>query len=441
MGDAPAPMTTQLFQQGLAHLKAGRYAEARTAFHDNEEKLGTTARTKELVREAEAALTAGKVDAAATTLNEVLDRNPCTVEAYIGLARIALFTGQKAEAKTHALAATKVAPKVGLAWTMLGLAEESGGDDKAAAELLAKGAELGPRTFLCQFNQGRWLAATGRAQEGIPFLLKATDLEPNNRDGFMVLGLAQRELKQHDKAIKSVERAKDLSKADPDGYATLADLLFEVRQFELAKKVLDQGLHHVGDHPALLEKALACTLMMDDPAAGVAYVERELQVVPNHEQAWVNLALLTLRTGEWDKSEAAARELLKRNPKNWEAWYHLGNLFDAVPDEAKAEDAYRNALALKPDEWPVLMNFATLLLQSTDKKKYPEARKLLLAAKGLAPADEWRVPYNLALAHVRLGETAEALALTREIQAKAPADHPMVAEAKKLESNLNEKKK
>lgn len=432
-------MTTELFQQGLAELKAGRYAEARKLFNDNEEQLGTAAQTRELVRQAEGALTAGDIDRAGALLNGVLDRNPSIPDVYLGLARIALFTGQKAEAKTHALAATRVAPKVGLAWTMLGLAAEAQGDQKAAAEHLAKGAEFGHRTFLCQFNWGRWLAANDRAEEGVPFLLMATELEPKNRDGHLVLGLTLRELKQYDKAIKSVERAKDLSLTDPDGYATLADLLFEIRQFEVARKVLEQGLHHVGDHPALLEKALACAMMMNDPAGGAAYVERELAVVPGHEQGWLNLAQLAAQAGDWDKSEAAARELLRRNPKSWEAWFHLGNLFDAVPDEKKSEEAYRHALALKPDHWKVLMNLATLFLQGNAKPKHAEAKALLLKAKGLAPTGEWRVHYNLALAHVRLGERKEALALARELQASAPGHDPMVAEAKKLEQNLLEK--
>jgi len=432
-------MTTELFEKGLAELKAGNYGEARKLFTQNEEKLGTAAKTKEMVREAEAALYQGKLDVAAETLDQVLDRNPSIPEAYLGLARIALFTGQKADAKTHATAATKIAPQLGLSWTMLGLVHESDGDVKQAVSLLEKGAQLGQNTFLCQFNYGRILASENRAAEGIPFLIKATDLEPKNPDGFMVLGLAQRQLKQHEKAIKTVEKAKDLSPKNPDGWATLADLLFEVKQFKAAKDVLDLGLKSVGDHPALLEKALACAMMLDDQKAGVDYVERELKVVPNHEQGWINLANLTLMTGDWDKSEWAARELLKKNPKAWEAWYHLGNLFDAVPDEPKAEEAYRNALAIKPDEWRVVMNLGTLLLQSTAKAKHLEARGLLQKAKGLVPAGEWRAHYNLALAHVRLGEVKEALALVKEIQAKAPAKDPMVEEAKKLESNLLEK--
>ncbi|HEY1088493.1 MAG TPA: tetratricopeptide repeat protein [Archangium sp.] len=432
-------MTTELFEKGLAELKAGNYGEARKLFTQNEEKLGTASKTKEMVREADAALFQGKLDVAAETLDQVLDRNPSIPEAYLGLARIALFTGQKGEAKTHATAATKIAPQLGLSWTMLGLVHESDGDVKQALSLLEKGAQLSPNVFLCQFNYGRILASENRAAEGIPFLIKATDLEPKNPDGFMVLGLAQRQLKQHEKAIKTVEKAKDLSPKNPDGWATLADLLFEVKQFKAAKDVLDLGLKSVGDHPALLEKALACAMMLDDQKAGVDYVERELKVVPNHEQGWINLANLTLMTGDWDKSEWAARELLKKNPKAWEAWYHLGNLFDAVPDEPKAEEAYRNALAIKPDEWRVVMNLGTLLLQSTAKAKHLEARGLLQKAKGLVPAGEWRAHYNLALAHVRLGEVKEALALVKEIQAKAPAKDPMVEEAKKLESNLLEK--
>lgn len=101
--------------------------------------------------------------------------------------------------------------------------------------------------------------------------------------------------------------------------------------------------------------------------------------------------------------------------------------------------AYRKAIAIKGDNWKVLMNFATTLIQTEVKAKHQEAKTLLLKAKTLVPAGEYRVHYNLALAHVRLGENQEALALAREVQSKAAPNDPIVAEAKKLESNLLEK--
>lgn len=430
---------TDLFKQGLAELKAGRVAAARRLFVENEEKAGTTAQSKDLLQKAEVNLFAGKLDVAAQQLNTVLERNPTTPEVYLGLTRVAIFTGQLADARTHAMAAVKVGPQLGLSWTMLGLVHEAEGDAKGALSHLEKGAQLGPHAFLCQFNLGRVLASAGRAGEGIPFLIKATELEPKNPDGFMILGIAQKQLKQWEKALKAIEKAKDLAPKNPDGWATLADVLFEARQFAAARTTLDNGLAAVGEHPALLEKALACAMMLDDSEGAVAYVERELKVAPQHQQGWLNLAHLCLLTGNLDRSEQAARELIKKNPKSWEAWFHLGNLYDAIPDEAKAVDAYRKALAIKGDEWKVLMNLATTLVQTEVKAKHQEAKSLLQKAKGLAPAGEWRVLYNLALAHTRLGETKEAIALAKEIQSKAPASDPMVAEAKKLESNLLEK--
>ncbi len=85
------------------------------------------------------------------------------------------------------------------------------------------------------------------------------------------------------------------------------------------------------------------------------------------------------------------------------------------------------------------MNLAGTMLQSNDKKKWPEARELLEKSDKVAPSGEFRPRYNLALAYVRLGEDAKALALAKEIQAKAAPNDEMQAEAKKLESNLLEK--
>lgn len=430
---------TELFRQGLVELKAGRYAEARKLFVENEEKTGTTAQSKELLRQAEASLKAGNLDAAANELNTLLERNPTVPEVYVGLARIALFTNQVADAKTHAMAAVKVGPQNPLGWTLLGLVHEMEEDTKAALTHLEKGAQLGQNVFLCQFNYGRLLTSEKRAGEGVPFLLKATELEPKNPDAFITLGLALRQLKQYEKGLKALEKATEVAPKNPDTWATFADVLFEVKEFKAARDVLDRGLDAVGEHPALLEKVTACAMMLNDTEGAVQYLERELLVAPHHDQAWLNVAHLSLLTGDLDRSEQAAKALIAKDPKNWEAWFHLGNLYDAIPDEAKAEDAYRKAIAAKPDQWKVLMNLATLLIQTEVKAKHQDAKNLLLKAKPLAPAGDWRVSYNLALAHVRLGEMKEALALAKEIQAKAAPSDPMVAEAKKLESNILEK--
>src|SRR5690606_27809403 len=132
-----------LFEQGLAELKAGRYAEARALFARGEEEAGTTEDTRKQIAESAALITEGRIDIAAQKLAALLDRNPGLVEPYLGLARIALFTGQVDDARTHASAAVRVGPQVGMGWTLLGLVEEVQGNTEAAFNYFESGAEFG----------------------------------------------------------------------------------------------------------------------------------------------------------------------------------------------------------------------------------------------------------------------------------------------------------
>jgi tetratricopeptide (TPR) repeat protein len=429
---------SELYRRAIEQLKAGNYEEAKRLFRDNEEKSGTAAETQALLRKGETLLAQGDLKGAAKLYEQLLERNPSLPEVYFGLARIALFTGSKDAARVHATAATRLGPELGLSWTLLGLVHEAEGDLETALRHLRKGAELSPSVFLCQFNLGRALAAAGRAGESIAPLLKATELEPGNADGFYTLGMVYKQARQYENALRAFEKAKDLSPKNLDTWATLADVLFEVKEFKAARDILDLGLAACGDHPALLEKALAAAMMLSDAKGAIDYVERELKVVPNHEQGWINLANLTLLTKEFDRSEKAARELLRRNPKNWEAWYHLGNLYEAIPSEQQAEEAYRKAVELAPDNWKPLTNLAGLLIQMESRAKNAEAVPLLEQALTLAPKGEWRVHYNLALAYTKLGKREQALELARKIQREAPAGNEMIEQARRLESNLLE---
>lgn len=432
---------SELARRGFEQLKAGNFEEAKRLFREHEEKSGTAAETKSLLRQAEALLGKGDVDGSAKLFDQVLERNPTLPEAYLGLARISLATSQLDAGRVHATAATKLAPEQGLGWTLLGLVHEMSNDLATALQHVRKGAELSPSAYLCVFNHGRVLAAAGKPAEGVGPLKKATELEPSNADAFYTLGIAYKQAGQNDNAIKAFEKATALAPKSVDAWATLGDVLFSQKQFKAARDVLNRGLAACGDHPALLEKATAAAMMLSDTAGAIAYVERELKVVPNHEQGWINLATFRLMTKEFDKSEQAAKELLKRNPRNWEAWFHLGNLYETNPStEKQAEEAYRKAIEINPDHWKPLANLGALLVEMASPAKNAEAVPVLEQAQMLAPKGEWLVQHNLALAYVKLGKRERALELTRKILREAPADNPITAEARKLESNLLEAK-
>jgi tetratricopeptide (TPR) repeat protein len=424
------------YRRGEAALKAGSYDEARRHFRSDEETNGTATDSVAKLHEGEARLTGGDIPGAAALFEAVLDRNPASAEAYAGLARLALATGQVDAAKVHAMATVRLAPAQGLGWTLVGLVHETLGEPAPALEALRKGAALGPTTFLCQLNYGRLLAQQGRSREAVVALQTAASLEPTNPDAPRFLGMAYHSAKQFRLAVRAFEKAKDLAPKRVDAWATLGDVLFELQEFQAARDVLDRGLSTCGDHPALLEKALAATMMLDDVAGAVAYLERELKVAPEHEQAWLNLAQLALLQKDGEKAEQVLQALLQKNPNQWEAHFTLGNFYGAVPLVEKAEAAYRKAIALNPASFKPLLNLATLFIEGSRSKQHAEAVTLLERAKILAPPDEWRVPYNLALALVRLGKKDQARGVVQGLVREVPATHPLRAEVEKLEKNL-----
>lgn len=425
----PAMASLTPYDRGMKELQAGNYPAARRLFDEHEAQTGTAEKTRKELDQAEAKMSAGDVPGATALFEAVLKRNPGLPETYFGLTRVALFTGQVDAARVHAEAATKLAPGLALAWTMLGLVQEAAGKPEAALPLLLEGAKLGPDSFLCQFNAGRLLAATKRGADAVAYLMRATAIAPNNPDGFHALGQALRLTQQYEKAIAAFEKCRDLAPKSLDAWATLADLLFELKQFVVARQVLDRGLAANGDHPALLEKALACAMMTNQLDAAIDYVERTLKLVPTHEQGWLNLAGLYLMNKDFARSEAAGKKLVALNPKNWEGWQHLGNLYEAVPKPVDAEDAYRKAIAIAPKEWKPLTNLGALLVQSADAAKHAQAKELLERAVAVAPKGERRPEYNLALALAQLGDKKGARAIAKKLA-------PHLPEAKKLEENL-----
>jgi len=428
------------FTKAFEALKAGKYEQARALFDQHEASAGTAAETRRWLAEGDAALAAGDTQTAGARYDAVLDRNPSLPELYFGLARLALFSGEVSAATVHATAATRLAPKTGRAWTLLGLVHEAKGDGAKALELLEKGAALSPDDFLCQFNLGRVLADQGDFARGVAALDAATKLEKNNPAGFIALGVAYERAKQHAKAVTALEKATFVQPKSFDAWATLADVHFAHQDYKAARAALDAGLRACGDHPALLEKAVAVAMVQADTKGALGYVRRELEVVPDHEQAWLNLAGLLLLDKQVDASERAAQECLKRHPKSWSAHFHLGNLYEAVPKDAEAEAAYGKAIELAPAEWKPLANLGALLVQGTDADKHAEAVKLLEKASTLAPKDELRPRYNLALACARLGKIDKALEHARAVKKAAPPGSAMAVEGAKLEANLLEKK-
>lgn len=431
-----AANSTELYLKGTRQLKAGQYEEAKRSFRENEEKSGTSGQTAMLLQQAERALNDGALKDAAAQYASVMMRNPGIADAYVGLARVALFNNQLKAARLHATAATRLAPQHGLAWTLLGLVHEAESDTPGALPLVAKGAVLAPSTALCQLNLGRVLVALDRPAEALAPLNAAAELEPHNADMLALLGHAYRLAGQPLLALRWLERARDLEPKRVARWTTLAEALLQAGQFRAATEMMEVGVQQLGEQAALYEIMVAAALMQGDVAGAIATLERQVQGAPEHQQGWENLLNLRLVKGAHAGALEAGQVLTERFPEQWKGWFLLGTVHDAMANTAEAVAAYRKAISLKSDDFRPLTNLATLCLESASTAQTAEAMELLQRALPLAPKGEWRVHYNLALAHAQLGQKAPALEFLRKIQKEADPALPVVADAQRLEATL-----
>lgn len=98
---------------------------------------------------------------------------------------------------------------------------------------------------------------------------------------------------------------------------------------------------------------------------------------------------------------------------------------------AKAE--YRAAIACEASAWEPRNNLAIMLLEEGTRDSLAEARTLLEDALRIGhKGDAVQVHYNLALACYRLGDTAGTRRAALELLKRAPAGHPMAAEAHRV---------
>ena len=332
-----ATVHTELIVRDTRQLHAGELDEAMTSSQESEELAGTAARTLETLQQADRAHAEGQLKLANGLYLWVLARNPCLVEAYLGLARIAFATGQLDLARVYAAAATRLGPRLGLGWTLLAAAKEAQGDAAGALPLFAKGASLSPDVFLCQLNLGRALLSLDRPKEAVDPLAAATALEPESADAFGFLGRAQLQADRPLPALRALERAQQLDQRNISRWVDPAEALSWGGGLPAMAGLTDDRLTRMGERAVLLEKAAAAALPPRDAPLAIDHVKRELAVAPN-------LARLNLTTRDFDLAEQAAQALLDKRAKHGEALLLLRNLYEAVGLKNKAVDASDRAI-------------------------------------------------------------------------------------------------
>jgi len=145
-------------------------------------------------------------------------------------------------AKQKFLTALHEAPQLPEVWYSLGYFFEKTGDQQRAAECYRKALELAPNRGDTNNNYGTYLCRTKHYQEAIKYFMKATrDSEYLDvASAYENAGLCSELIPQSQQAVKYFEEALKQEPGRLTALISLAELNYEMKDYEAANKNLNQ---------------------------------------------------------------------------------------------------------------------------------------------------------------------------------------------------------
>ncbi len=252
------------------------------------------------------------------------------------------------------------------------------GDLDAAAKLFAslsdqllsaKNSALPPGLVaLSALEYGRVLLARDDAAGAVPFLQRAAELAPEERQSWQTLG-----------------QALLLTGRKQEGEAALA------RFKEIVANAGEDKWSHVPsqvayDDPTARKLSEAMNwLSKGEPDKALAAIHQEQELSPNDPRPWLQEVQLLLVAGRKQEAASAADKVVSRFPGTADPLYLRGVTGMALEQLDKAEKDLRQALSVSPQHTAAMSDLAVLLMV---QKRSDEAKALLERVLELQPDDK-----------------------------------------------------
>ena len=237
-------------------------------------------------------LDAGEIDKAAAQLDRAIALMGHTPDAAYPLyLRAKAYTSQNQieQAAAALRQAINLQPDFAEAWSDLGSAQKSLGDDTGALDDFRRAADLKPDDSVAQTRLAAEYLSLGQAHQAVPHFQAALQSAPEDQSALNGLQRALREDGQEQQANAVKKRLVDLlrakDKADQDSLTAI----------------------RLNNEGANLEKARNLRGALDKYRSAH-------QLFPGHVGIQVNYAIALLRLGEWKEGLAQLRDAAQREP-------------------------------------------------------------------------------------------------------------------------------
>jgi tetratricopeptide (TPR) repeat protein len=261
-------------------------------------------------------------------LLKAVELNPRVLGARLLLAELYLVERKKELARQQIERAQKLAPQDVRTLILQGNLKFLEHDADGAETVFKRVVELKPDYAPGYYRLGLLYYLTGRQEDGLKFLQKTLDLDPQQMNALILtVGIYVRN-KEFEKALQFCQKQKQEVIGSHRLLATIEYVEGNIYQAE-----------------------------MDTEKALQSY-KRAIEIEPNVFEPYVALARIYAQQGKLDETISQFEAALSKNPNYLGGYMALGTIYDQKGEREKAENYYRKALGINKDFAPAANNLA-----------------------------------------------------------------------------------
>jgi tetratricopeptide (TPR) repeat protein len=194
----------------------------------------------------------------------------------------------------------------------------------------------------------------GEIAEAAKHALRSTEEDSSNAKAFHVLAMALEKMGHRHKALITYERAFQLDPNDPDLLINLGLAAWQRKFKDGAVRMFSLFIAANPNSP-LGYNNLACVLAdMGDLSTAIEHLRTAIYRIPNDPLLWSTLGTLLAEDGRGDESLVFYQEALRLNPKVPRSWHNLAYAYTHLGRNAEAIEAYETALERFTDPLEIL---------------------------------------------------------------------------------------
>lgn len=226
------------------------------------------------------------------------------------------------------------------------------------------------RIFLGLYNGAVEFFNNKKIEKAIDNLKNATLIDPNDREGWSLLGKSYIRSKQVDDAIDVMKKAVAL---DPDykaldDHVLLMELYHQKKQYDDALKIAMEILKKDPSNSDAVKIAAFCYNEMGQKDKALKYYQGMIKNDPENPDLIFNLGLLYEQMEQYDKAVEQFEKVIKLNPLDEEAILHCAQTcLEYTEDYQNAVKKFKMALELDPENPGILNNLGIALIRAGEQ--------------------------------------------------------------------------